>query len=801
MFVKYIVGLTVVQAGNCGLVPCGDVTQTCYIPEYCDMSVPELKECSLYPIGIDYVSIKYVKYGSSPSAQKNNGYCMTSNDAGLKCNNQTIGCQDGLVCNNDITGICVNLCQQDADCTDASCRVVQYCDKVTGECSDSVRSDAVMIYTLPEAGKVGICMHLGVAGDLDADPVIPSDPCDAIIGCVTGQFCDATTRACVAFNGPCESTNDCTMGTECETITECAYRDYPECTGDGPLVLYNDVELGQIGTCSVMNTEYGSPCNDTSIGCVGIECHVQDGHSDGICGERCGSGGDECGDFGVCTVPLDCSITDVSLCAAGIGGHISAPVSVTGYFPYDEGTGQPETSPHTVGFCMTSAKVGGECNKTTSSCEEGHYCRDGTCVASNGACQSKDDCIDSLECYVVASTNTTITYEPRTAADTTDGICMSFSDLGGECDLTTAACSQKNHCSDSTYGVCVRPCATQTDCDGTHSECMKIDYCPVDGVGKCVYSATESYGWYLKYSPGGPGYCMDAYSSIMHKHCDASYSSCGNGKSFVCSSETLGICVKEPVQCSGDSGCTPEVSRIPQCQTVMYCDRDTLGDCRTMNFSSYDERAVITYTKTPEGGNGLCGTSTSLECDGYSQFCGDGQVCDLTTDGIQATNHHDGVCVDLNRECDLDNPDKLCVGNYECSSVEFCGDDLTCSASEDGTEKFIKYNNSTTGTCMTRESVEGACDRESHGCEDGYICSSITGGACVKGCNAEKPCEEGNCVTVSFCDDAGNCDSEDGANKTIQYTDRSTGTVAGSCMARAMLGEACDHFGLSCDPN
>jgi len=710
---------------------------------------------------------------------------MTSNDAGLECNNQTIGCQDGLVCNNDTTGICVNLCQHDADCTDASCRVVQYCDKVTGECSDTVQTDRDLMYTLPEVGKVGICMHLA----------IDAESCGEIIGCATGHFCDTTTNECVAFNGSCTATAECTMGTECQSIAKCGYAD-STCVGtDGPLVTYFDV-VGGAGTCSVMNTEYGSPCNDSSIGCVGIECHLESG-TDGICGERCAK--DDACTQGVCTVPLACDAADLTSCTTDLGEYLSASKTVTKYTPY--------VDTNTAGFCMTSSKVGAECNNTSSSCEEGHYCRDGTCIDLNGSCQSKDDCVNSRECYIVEVDKFTVTYKVRVAEDETDGICMSSSVLGSECDSTSVACDVTQNCSDPSKGICFAVCTGDSDCTEVDSACLTVEYCAVDG-SDCVKSITASAGYYMNYLSSVDGYCMKTGAGIkIDDSCDSI--SLGCGPDMICSAVEDGICTPSTESCGSDADCSSSSTGLT-CTNSIYCSRDTLKDCRTADYSSKLTDNIIKYSqeKPDYAVNGWCSTSQKLgeACDGYSRVCGEGQVCSaVDNDAVMRT------CVDMTHACSTH---EECIGGLECLQLEYCGEDLACFAAETADSRFIKYVDAIaaatsivwysdydvpTGSCMIRAPVEEPCDKSS-GCEDGLVCSSVTEGHCVKMCNSPDECGDGErCIGVDFCSADGTCDDVDGSDKTIRYSDRSSGNVAGTCMFRAKLGEGCDSVGLSCD--
>jgi len=270
MFIKFLnLGIQAVQAGNCGLVPCSTSSQACYILDYCDISVPDFAECSSFASGVDNVSIHYVLYNMSPSAQKNNGYCMTSNDSGDECNNMTLGCKDGLVCNSGTSGQCVALCEGDGDCSGGmSCRIVQYCDINSGVCSETAHSDSVLNYVVPETGRNGVCMNMKSAGD----------PCNSTIGCKGDRLFCNENGICEDIVVTCGAETVCKMGAKCQTQNRCDYGD-ATCTGTtGLLVKYDDVTGGEMGTCTIMRTKYGSSCNDSSTGCEGVECHLEHDH-------------------------------------------------------------------------------------------------------------------------------------------------------------------------------------------------------------------------------------------------------------------------------------------------------------------------------------------------------------------------------------------------------------------------------------------------------------------------------------------------------------------------------------------
>lgn len=704
--------------------------------------------------------------------------CSAGIPAREECNGVDDDCDEDVDEPDQVDGDYVNLCDDQNECTEDSCKAEAGCsnEPLTGtDCSDGD------VCTQSDHCEAGECLSVPVLCDDD-------NPCTDESCGEDGQCVFESNQDKCDDSAPCTVADECTDGECAGTAVNCECQSDEDCVAldDGDVcngVLFCD-DSGLPFQCAVMpGTVVECPAPEgVDKPCLKSVCDAETGQ----CGFEASNQGFACDDGDACTVGDKC-VDGVCTALTPANCADDNPCTDDSCAPESGCLHSPNESPCNDGNACTTqdaCQAGGCVGGPGPECDDGNVCTADGCDSGAGCVHlaQAGDCDDGNSCTVddVCANGVCVGAQ---AKDCDDGnICTTDScDLVAGCVNTpnTAPCDDGDLCTvgdKCSGGQCVSGAGASCD-DGnvcTADSCLADSGClhqPAEGScddsNECTLNDTCGGG---KCLPGEPAVCDDD-NVCTTDTCSPVTGCVFTDNTAACSDEDA--CTQGDLCESGE--CLPGV--LVDCADGNECtDEECMADqgcVYTFNSGDCDDLNACTESDYCKSGKCLAGGLVD---------CGDGNVC--TTDKCNVETG----CYHVNNAA-------LCDDGNACTGGDLCSDGQ-CQASV-GVWCDDK-NVCTDDACLP---AEGCVFTENTvGCEDGDACTegdTCAAGECVPGetvvCDDENPCTQDV------------CDKDDGC--TILVLPDETPCIAdGVCVGRCdeavctdVSVEVCDGQDNTCD--
>jgi hypothetical protein len=736
------------------------------------------------------------EFGSCPGKRICSEEGLSDCDAGLPASEVCDGLDND--CDGDIDepglieGTLVELCDDDNDCTEDSCKGETGCSHKGQSGIECVDGNPC---TVADHCEEGVCA--GTTVDCDDDNICTNDSCDETGGCVF-----------VANSAKCDDEDPCTVADQCEE---------GECGGVA-------VDCQCMGDEDCAALEDGDICNGTLVCDIGklphlcveaadsqITCPAPEGPDapclmamcdevSGECSFAAGPDGAPCNDGDACSVNDSCVAGD---CAGGLAANCNDGNPCTDD-DCDELAGCEHLAnedPCTDGSACT---VGDVCSASECApgqpldCNDEEPCTDDSCDPAAGCVHSPNEegCDDGNPC---------------TSGDhCQQGVCKwaILTDCNDENPCTADSCDPTEGC---TYEAVEIPCSDGNSCTlndsckaglcvpGAELNCNDSNPCTEDSCdsGLCQHLAVA-------------GECSDSNECTQGDLCIAG--ECVPGADADCDDDNL--CTTD--SCAAATGCIHTLNSAP-CDDANPCttsDQCELGECLG--------KVVVNCDDENECSNDSCHPLTGCQHEANSSGCDDGNEC-TADDQCADSSCQPGAAVDCGDE-------NICTDDL-CDPVDGCLHTNNTAPCDDGDLCTIS-DKCAAGECVPGESltctsadpcVSGSCESNSGclfvpqegECSDDNMCTVGDGcanGECVAG-NDELDCNDDNACTTDGCNSDDGCThvtAEDktscGSGKWCQAGDCVTiqgGTFCFEGPEKAWMtgNQICETFyGLPCGP-
>lgn len=618
--------------------------------------------------------------------------CLSPGDeaAGTRCSEHT-QCQSRLCGGDAAKPVCLDLCEQDADC----------------------QSSNRCVFGGPLTGtEVGVCLPVEQC-DADETPLST----DSTIGCTLGQACqDAAdclnplsciggSCACTDCGGDCETDADCGDAFTCQSGV-CRLR--PTCADEA------DCESGQ--TCVPwlgrdVDVKY---CVDTGPLALGTACSRPEQCETGFCND-------------VCTLPCEASKDcPDSMCEAGKDGR--------GYCSLDTCPCR-DTEICGGGLCAVSQAC-----VRNADCEPDEACVNGICLRQ---CTRGADCRAGHDCVRLMDSNEYCIGGQERCNCSSDEIC-----IAGEC-RTSDPCDADSDCANSTCvdGHCFDTCEKNADCTGG-LECVArtLGGRLVRGCAPKECNCDDENAWCLG-TPAGFGSCFrddncDACGEHDGYACarlDTPVSWQGGAISRACRCEDPSVCgavcessadcpVELDLECAPFGRCAPVGScrSTGDCQPLWDCVRDpgsaaALGTCSRADCGCAPDASCVSNQ-----GQSECVVGAG--CSVLKQDCPQGFECDP---GL-------GLCTCSDRSICA----PRCERNSDCVPSQLCQDGICepveCSLPDDCPKDSVCGGTPSSLSCFQPGTTEdGGLCKAARDCRSGYC---FAGNSCALLCSGTADC-------------------------------------------------------------
>jgi hypothetical protein len=294
-------------------------------------------------------------------------------------------------------------------------------------------------------------------------PCVSSGECTAGLYCKKDSGCPGTCTPFAKVGESCAGSARCDAQLECTTVLSGPLTDVcelPKKAGDSCA----ESTCGSTENCPADPTQCSNPnlwCDSTSKTCK------PGAREEEACGPP-QDAGTSAGEV-ACASNLWCDqvfLGKPGICraAGGVGAPCndlgcSSGLHCAGYVPLGAGA--------TLGHCVGPSSAGGPC-RSSSDCQGGSYCGDGTCGGGKpvgATCQGDTDCLAGLTCHSATCAHAAYPGDPCDGTNTVcvfslcrNGSCVDHVKVGQPCavnaDCATGACSN-GKCADTS--VCPVP--------------------------------------------------------------------------------------------------------------------------------------------------------------------------------------------------------------------------------------------------------------------------------------------------------------------------------------------------------
>lgn len=625
--------------------------------------------------------------------------CLTIGEkaAGADCD-ENAECQSRVCGGDSANPVCLELCQDDADCDRPSRCVLG--GPLTGV-------------------ALGVCLEVDQCSEDETAIWV-----GAAIGCTREQACETEADcleplacvdgscACLECAGECSTDADCPDAFTC-TDGDCRLRatctDRQDCDTDQSCVSWLGSDVAVTYCVGTGELELGAACDrpeDCQTGFCNDVCTLPCETTRDCPDAACAVGNDG---RGYCSL-ADCPCRDEELCGGGLCAETAA--------------------------CLRNAD-----------CEPDEDCVNGICLRE---CTRGSDCRAGHDCVRLEGTaDYCVGGEDRCNCSPGE-LC-----IAGECRVSSP-CNGDADCGNSTCvaGHCFETCEVNADCSG-ETECVAriLDGRLVRGCSTAQCHCGDEEAWCLGNSAGfgtcfldencdacgeRPGYECARLDTPLRWEGEAVSRACRCEDPSVCGArcEQAADCpVELDLECAAFGRCAPMGSCLStgDCDALWDCVRDpdsdtALGVCARADCGCGPEATCVADEGVP-----ACVVGSG--CSVLEQDCPDGYECDPRL----------GLCECRDRElcaprCERDAecvPSQLCRDGVcepvACSAPDDCPDDSVCGGVPGNLTCFQPGSTAEAGLC------DSARDCRSGYCFAGNSCALFCGG--TVDCPAQQTCQ------------------------------------------------------------